>query len=245
MTLTTPLSAFVRDVPDFPKAGILFRDITPLLSHAEAFSEAVAAMAQPVLTLQPTHVLGLESRGFIFGSALAQKLGVGFVPARKPGKLPMATHKEAYGLEYGSDALEIHTDAFGPGDRVLIVDDVMATGGTAAAAQRLVQKTGAQPVALTVFIELTSLPGREKVEGLPVFSVLRYWSVFRIPASRDGGQPRDPARKRAQGDAGHRPSAVTPLGARLDTVPPGWGGGRRLASSRALDMEPPCLRALS
>jgi len=174
MAPTSSLSAFVRDVPDFPKAGILFRDITPLLANAEAFSEAVAAMAEPVLTLQPTHVLGLESRGFIFGSALAQKLGVGFVPARKPGKLPMATFDEPYGLEYGSDALEIHMDAFKAGDRVLIVDDVMATGGTAAAAQRLVQRTGAQPVALTVFIELTSLPGREKVEGLPVFSVLRY-----------------------------------------------------------------------
>jgi adenine phosphoribosyltransferase len=174
MPLTTPLTSFVRDVPDFPKAGILFRDITPLLANAEAFGEAVAAMAQPVLTLQPTHVLGLESRGFIFGSALAQKLGVGFVPARKPGKLPLPTYSEGYGLEYGTDALEIHTDAFKPGDRVLIVDDVMATGGTAAAAQRLIQRTGAQAVALTVFIELTSLPGREKVEGLPVFSVLRY-----------------------------------------------------------------------
>ena len=174
MPTTSPFSSFVRDVPDFPNAGILFRDITPLLANAEAFGEAVTAMAQPVLTLQPTHVLGLESRGFIFGSALAQKLGIGFVPARKPGKLPMATFKEAYGLEYGSDALEIHTDAFRPGDRVLIVDDVMATGGTAAAAQRLVQRTGAQAVALTVFIELTTLPGREKVEGLPVFSVLRY-----------------------------------------------------------------------
>ena len=174
MPTTTPLSSFVRDVPDFPKAGILFRDITPLLASAEAFGEAVAAMAQPVLALQPTHVLGLESRGFIFGSALAQKLGVGFVPARKPGKLPMATFKEGYGLEYGTDALEIHVDAFKAGDRVLIVDDVMATGGTAAAAQRLIQRTGAQPLALTVFIELTSLLGREKVEGLPVFSVLRY-----------------------------------------------------------------------
>ena len=174
MPTTSPFSSFVRDVPDFPNAGILFRDITPLLANAEAFGEAVTAMAQPVLTLQPTHVLGLESRGFIFGSALAQKLGVGFVPARKPGKLPMATFKEGYGLEYGTDALEIHQDAFKPGDRVLIVDDVMATGGTAAAAQRLVRQTGAQAVALTVFIELTSLPGREKVEGLPVFSVLRY-----------------------------------------------------------------------
>jgi adenine phosphoribosyltransferase len=174
MTPTAHLSSFVRDVPDFPKPGILFRDITPLLADAEAFGEAVTAMAQPVLALEPTHVLGLESRGFIFGSALAQKLGVGFVPARKPGKLPMPTLSEAYGLEYGNDALEIHTDAFGPGDRVLIVDDVMATGGTAAAAQRLIQRTGAQAVALTVFIELTSLPGREQVEGLPVFSVLRY-----------------------------------------------------------------------
>ena len=168
------LRAKIREVPDFPKPGILFKDITPLLASAVAFKEAVESMAEPVLNLQPTHVLGLESRGFIFGSALAQRLGLGFVPARKPGKLPLATHSEAYGLEYGSDALEIHRDAFGPGDRVLIVDDVMATGGTAAAAQRLVQRTGAQPVALTVFIELTSLPGREKVEGLPVFSVLRY-----------------------------------------------------------------------
>ena len=174
MVIPAPLSSYVRDVPDFPQPGILFRGITPLLANAEAFGEAVEAMAQPVLTLQPTHVLGLESRGFIFGSALAQKLGVGFVPARKPGKLPMATFDEPYGLEYGTDALEIHTDAFKAGDRVLIVDDVMATGGTAAAAQRLVQRTGAQAVALTVFIELTSLPGREKVEGLPVFSVLRY-----------------------------------------------------------------------
>jgi adenine phosphoribosyltransferase len=169
-----PLTAFIRDVPDFPKAGILFRDVTPLLANAAAFSEAITAMAEPVLTLQPTHVLGLESRGFIFGSALAQRLGIGFVPARKPGKLPLPAYREGYGLEYGTDALEIHQDAFRPGDRVLIVDDVMATGGTAAASQRLVRATGASPVALTVFIELTSLPGREKVEGLPVFSVLRY-----------------------------------------------------------------------
>ena len=174
MTHANAFSSYVRDVPDFPKAGILFRDITPLLANAAVFGEAVAAMAEPALILEPTHVLALESRGFIFGSALAQKLGIGFVPARKPGKLPMATHKEGYGLEYGTDALEIHKDAYKPGDRVLIVDDVMATGGTAAAAQRLVRLTGAHPVALTVFIELTSLPGREKVEGLPVFSVLRY-----------------------------------------------------------------------
>ena len=164
---------YVREVQDFPKAGFLFWDITPLLADAQAFGLAVEAMAAPVLTLQPTHVLGLESRGFIFGSALAQKLGLGFVPARKPGKLPLATLRETYGLEYGQDAMEIHADAFKAGDRVLIVDDVLATGGTAAAAKRLVEKTGAHPLALTLFIELEALPGREKLCGLPVFSVLR------------------------------------------------------------------------
>jgi adenine phosphoribosyltransferase len=164
----------VREVPDFPKPGYLFRDITPLLANAQAFSQAVEAMAAPVLTLQPTHVLGLESRGFIFGSALAQKLGLGFVPARKPGKLPGSTLREGYLTTDGSeDALEIHRDAFKPGDRVLIVDDVLATGGTAAAARKLIERTGAQPIALTLFVELDDLPGREKLKGLPVFSVLR------------------------------------------------------------------------
>ena len=114
------------------------------------------------------------NRGFIFGAALAKNLDLGFVPVRKPGKLPMPTLQERYGLEYGSDALEIHMDAFKAGDRVLIVDDVLATGGTAAAARRLVERTGAQALALTLFIELTFLSGREKLNGLPVFSVLRY-----------------------------------------------------------------------
>jgi adenine phosphoribosyltransferase len=168
------LKRYVRDVPDWPKAGVVFRDITPLLNDADAFSRAVEAMVEPVRTMQPTHVMGLESRGFIFGSAIAQKLGLGFVPARKPGKLPMATLKETFQLEYGEDALEIHKDAFKEGDRVLIVDDVLATGGTAAAARRLVEQTGAQPIALTLFIELSFLPGRDKLTGMPVFSVLRY-----------------------------------------------------------------------
>ena len=172
--MTLDLKSFVLDVPDFPKAGIQFRDITPLWADPEAFREAVQTMAEPVLALQATHVLGLESRGFIFGAALAKELGLGFVPARKPGKLPRPTLQEKYGLEYGNDALEIHQDAFRPGDRVLIVDDVLATGGTGAAARRLVEGTGAQAMALTVFIELTSLSGREKLPGLPVFSVLRY-----------------------------------------------------------------------
>ncbi len=168
------LDPFVRAVPDFPKVGILFRDITPLLADPVAFAEAVAAMAAPVAALKATHVMGIESRGFIFGAALAQKLELGFVPARKPGKLPSAVFRQDYGLEYGTDGLEIHRDAFKAGDRVLIVDDVLATGGTAAAARALVEETGAQALALTLFIELADLPGREKLSGLPVFSVLRY-----------------------------------------------------------------------
>jgi adenine phosphoribosyltransferase len=164
----------VRDVPDFPKPGIIFKDITPLLNDAHAFAMAIDAMAEPVLSLLPTHVMGLESRGFIFGAALAHKLGLGFVPARKPGKLPMPTYSEPFALEYGSDRLEVHQDAFKEGDRVLIVDDVLATGGTAAAARRIVERTGAHPVALTLFIELEFLKGREQLKGLPVFSVLRY-----------------------------------------------------------------------
>lgn len=164
----------VREVADFPLPGVLFKDITPLFNDAKTFGQAIDAMAAPVLTLLPTHVLGLESRGFIFGSALAQKLGLGFVPARKPGKLPMATFSETFVSQYGDAALEIHQDAFKPGDRVLIVDDVLATGGTGAAARRLVERTGAQPVALTLFIELEALKGRDSLKGLPVFSVLRY-----------------------------------------------------------------------
>jgi adenine phosphoribosyltransferase len=166
---------FVREVTDFPSNGMAFRDITPLLADAKAFSQAIEAMAAPVLTLQPTHILGLESRGFIFGSALAQKLGLGFVPARKPGKLPGSTLHEDYTNTIGEvDALEIHQDAFKPGDRVLIVDDVLATGATAAAAKALIERTGARAMALTLFIEMGHLPGREKLAGLPVFSVLRY-----------------------------------------------------------------------
>ncbi len=172
--MTLDLKTFVRDVPDFPKAGVLFRDITPLWADPAAFGAAIEAMASPIQTLKATHVLGLESRGFVFGAALAKNLNLGFVPARKPGKLPMPTLQEKYGLEYGEDALEIHADAFKAGDRVLIVDDVLATGGTAAAARRLVERTGAQALALTVFIELTFLSGREKLSGLPVFSALRY-----------------------------------------------------------------------
>ncbi len=172
--MTYDFKTFVRDVPDFPKPGILFKDVTPLWADPSAFRAAMDAMAEPILSLKTTHVLGIEARGFIFGAALAKKLDLGFVPARKPGKLPCAVFQEKYGLEYGEDALEIHQDAFKAGDRVLIVDDVLATGGTAAAARRLVEQSGAHALALTLFIELTLLQGREKLGGLPVFSVLRY-----------------------------------------------------------------------
>jgi len=168
------LKRAVRDIPDFPRPGVMFKDITPLLSDAAAFSQAIDAMAEPALALHPTHVMGLESRGFIFGSALAHKLGLGFVPARKPGKLPGPTFRRTYACEYGEDALEVHQDAFKAGDRVLIVDDVLATGGTAAAARELIESAGAHPVALTLFIELGFLKGRDRLHGLPVFSVLTY-----------------------------------------------------------------------
>jgi len=165
---------FVRDVPDFPHAGVLFKALTRCAA-AEAAPAGVRVNAiAPSLALHPTHVLGLESRGFIFGSALAHLLGLGFVPARKPGKLPMPTFFETYASEYGENSLHIHQDAFKEGDRVLIVDDVLATGGTADAARRIIERTGAHPLALTLFIELGFLKGRDLLKGLPVFSVLTY-----------------------------------------------------------------------
>jgi len=165
---------FVRDVPDFPQVGVLFKDITPLLDNALAFRLAIDAMAEPAFALQPTHVLGIESRGFIMGAALAHKLSLGFVPARKPGRLPMPTFFANYASEYGENSLHIHRDALREGNRVLIVDDVLATGGTAGAARRVIEQAGAHPVALTLFIELGFLKGREHLKGLPVFSVLVY-----------------------------------------------------------------------
>ena len=168
------LRSFVREVPDFPKPGISFKDITPLLGDSAAFAQAVDRMVDPVAALQPTHVMGLESRGFIFGAAMAQKMGLGFVPARKPGKLPGATYSESYGLEYGTDALEIHRDAFKAGDRVLIVDDVLATGGTASAVGRLVKRIGGEVVGYSFLIELDFLKGRERLPATTIDSLLRY-----------------------------------------------------------------------
>ena len=166
------LRSFVRDVPDFPKPGILFKDITPLLASPAAFAESLERMIEPFSDLSA--IVGIESRGFIFGAALAARLDVGFVPVRKPGKLPHETERVEYELEYGTDALEIHRDAVGPSDRVLIVDDVIATGGTAAATVELTRGCGAQVVGCAFLIELEFLRGRDKLGDVPVHSVLRY-----------------------------------------------------------------------
>ena len=166
------LSAYVRDVPDFPSPGVLFRDITPLLASPEAFAAAVREMAGPFKARGAAKVLGIEARGFMFGAALARELGIGFVPVRKPGKLPRATERVSYGLEYGSDSLEIHADALIPGEKVLIADDVLATGGTAAAAAQLADRLGGEVIGISFFIELVKLGGRAKLPGRPVHSVL-------------------------------------------------------------------------
>lgn len=166
------LRAYIRDVPDFPTPGILFRDITPLLASGEAFSEAVDAMAAPFRGDRPEKILGIEARGFMFGAALARELGIGFVPARKSGKLPRQSVRVAYGLEYGRDSLEVHSDAFAPAERVLIADDVLATGGTACAAAELVERLGATVLGLTFLLELARLEGKRLLQGRRVHSVL-------------------------------------------------------------------------
>jgi len=166
----------IRDVPDFPKPGVVFKDFTPLLADPSALALAVELMANPYRGKGVELVVGAESRGFIFGTAIAQALSAGFVPIRKPGKLPRSVHGADYELEYGHDRLEIHSDALGPGARVLIVDDLLATGGTMRASTELVRdKCGATIVGITVLIELAFLRGREKVgEFGVVHSVLRY-----------------------------------------------------------------------
>ena len=166
------LKRYVRDVPDFPTPGILFRDITPLLASPEAFGAAVEAMAEPFRGADAIKVAGIEARGFMFGAAVARHLGLGFVPVRKPGKLPGRTERIAYGLEYGSDALEVHSDAFSKGEGVLIVDDVLATGGTSAAAAELVERLGARVSAMLFCIELAALGGRSRLSGRTAHAVL-------------------------------------------------------------------------
>ena len=168
------LKAFIRDVPDFPKKGIVFKDITPLLKSPDALQGSVEALAEPFKNAGVTSVAGIESRGFIFGSCVARILGAGFIPIRKPGKLPWTTRRHEYVLEYGTDALEIHDDAASAGERVLIIDDVLATGGTAAAAAGLVRALGADLVGVATLIELTFLDPRKKLAGTNVQTLIQY-----------------------------------------------------------------------
>ncbi len=168
----TDFRRYIHDVPDFPSPGILFRDVTPLLASPSAFADAAKAMAEPFRADPPAKILGIEARGFLFGAALARELHVGIVPARKPGKLPRKAERVSYGLEYGKDSLEAHSDAFAPGETVLIVDDVLATGGTANAAAELAEKLGARVVGISVFIELVALGGRARLGGRPLHAVL-------------------------------------------------------------------------
>jgi len=168
------LKSRIRHVPDFPKPGILFYDITTLLADPAGFRETIDALATPYVGQGIDRVIGIESRGFILAAAVADRLGAGFVPIRKPGKLPSTTIGESYALEYGTDALEIHDDAIGPGHRVLILDDVLATGGTARAAVNLVQRLGSTLHAAAFLIELDFLKGRDQLTGTTVSSVLHY-----------------------------------------------------------------------
>ena len=169
-----PLKRLIREVPDFPKKGILFYDITTLLRDRLGFASLIDALSEHYLEKDIDLVLGMEARGFIFGPALAYRLNAGFVPVRKPGKLPAATARVEYDLEYGSNALEIHRDAIHTGQRVIIVDDLLATGGTAAATVKLAQSLGAEIAGLGFVVELDFLKGREKLKGSDVFSLLHY-----------------------------------------------------------------------
>ena len=174
----TTIKRLIRDVPDFPKPGIMFKDITPLLGDPTALHQVVDALAAPYRdkTGKPTvaRVLGIESRGFIFGVPVAQRLGVGFAPIRKPGKLPWKTVSESYALEYGEDRIELHEDAVHHGERVLVVDDLLATGGTLAAACRLVERVGGKVAGCAVVVELGFLDGRKKLGDRPLHALVRY-----------------------------------------------------------------------
>ena len=168
------LKALIREVPDFPKQGILFYDITTLLKDKLGFATLIDALSEHYLQMDIDLVLGMEARGFIFGPALAYRLNAGFVPVRKPGKLPALTARVEYELEYGSNGLEIHKDAIQKGQRVVIVDDLLATGGTAAATVRLAKSLGAEIAGLGFVVELDFLNGRDKLKGSEVFSLLHY-----------------------------------------------------------------------
>ena len=168
------IKSAIRSVPDFPKPGILFKDITPVLSDEKLLKMVIDQMSKPYKINKPTKIVGLESRGFIFGVALAYKLGVGFVPIRKKGKLPYKTYEASYQLEYGSASMEIHQDSLTENDKVVIVDDLLATGGTMAAAIKLVNKLNAKILGLEFLIELEALNGREKIKGYNSHSIAIY-----------------------------------------------------------------------
>ncbi|MDH5372059.1 MAG: adenine phosphoribosyltransferase [Acidimicrobiia bacterium] len=172
--LETKLQSLIRDVPDFPEPGVLFKDITPVLGDPDALAEIIEALAAPYRRDGITKVAGIESRGFILATPVATALGAGFVPLRKPGKLPYDVVREEYSLEYGTDALEMHVDAVGEDDRVLLIDDVIATGGTAAAAAKLLQRPGAHIVGMAVMVELAFLDGRAALNGLPLRTLITY-----------------------------------------------------------------------
>ena len=168
------LEKYIRDIQGFPKEGILFKDITPLLIDANARKECLQILVDSVKDKQIDKVIGVESRGFFFGMLLAQELNVGFIPVRKPNKLPFDTISASYDLEYGSDSLEIHTDSIQKGDRILIHDDVLATGGTAKAVCELVERLGGEIVQLNFLMELSFLNGREKIKNYPLFAAINY-----------------------------------------------------------------------
>ncbi|MCU1376782.1 MAG: adenine phosphoribosyltransferase [Actinomycetia bacterium] len=168
------LAKAIRNVPDFPKPGIQFKDITPLLADAELFAAAIDLLTRNIQPGSIDAVVGIDARGFIFASAAALKLQCGFVPVRKKGKLPYDCHEETYDLEYGSNTMAIHTDSLRPGSRVVLIDDLLATGGTAGAAASLLQKVGAEIIEINFLIELSFLNGRDKLKGFPVRSLITY-----------------------------------------------------------------------
>ena len=170
----THIKKLIRDIPDFPAEGVVFKDITPLLGDREAFHGVCDAIADHYAGLSITKVAGIEARGFIFAAPVAYRLGAGFVPIRKEGKLPHEVEAQDYELEYGTDLLEVHRDAVGPGDRVAIIDDVLATGGTASAAVRLMRKLGAEVAGISVLVELLFLSGRDKITDVDLLALVAY-----------------------------------------------------------------------
>lgn len=168
------LKSVIREIPDFPKPGISFKDITTLLGNPAALKHAIDLLEAECRELQPDYVVGIESRGFIFGMPVADRLNVGFAPVRKPGKLPGPTHSADYELEYGSDRLELHQDAFAPGSRVMVVDDLIATGGTAIATAELIAKTNCELAGFGFVVELSDLEGRKKLPSVPIISLVQY-----------------------------------------------------------------------